>query len=256
MIIHWVTKEQLVRFGWMKVTDAMVADLNSSLDLYDITTYDRIAHFMSQTAHESGLGNYTKEIASGAAYEGRMDLGNTQSGDGPRFKGAGYIQLTGRMNYQAFANAIGDPRVMEGVDYVSVTYPWSSAGFWWSKAGMNRFIDDGYSVEQVTRAVNGGYNGLNHRKEMFERWSHQNPREVWGNMKNAIEQVQQDNEQLRNELAIIKEKLMLLNQNAAPDWFVKEFGTDALKDVLEDPKGSYDFWRNIAITFRIFKDKA
>ena len=71
-----------------------------------------------------------KELASGSAYEGRKDLGNKHSGDGPRYKGAGVIQLTGRSNYQAFSDFIQDPKVMDGVDYVSMTYPFSSAGFW------------------------------------------------------------------------------------------------------------------------------
>jgi putative chitinase len=245
----------LETFGWKKISEAVVADLNVTLDMYEITTYERIAHFMSQTAHESGLGNYTKEIGSGISYEGRMDLGNTQQGDGPRFKGAGYIQLTGRVNYQAFSDAMGDPRIMEGVDYVSVAYPWSSAGFWWNKAGMNRYIDGGYTVEQVTKRVNGGYNGLVHRKEMYEHWTNQNTKEEWESMKQTIEQLQRDNKQMCQELAAVKEKMKLLEQNSMPEWFVKEFGVESLKSVLEDPKGSYDFWRNTAITLRLLKNK-
>ena len=62
-------------------------------------------------------------------YDGKKDLGNTQPGDGCRYRGAGYILMTGRNNYQKFANYIGDSRVMEGVSYVASNYPWTSAGF-------------------------------------------------------------------------------------------------------------------------------
>lgn len=172
----FISVEQLRAFGWRNVTDTLVSELNSTLQRFDITTYDQIAHFISQCGHESGLGLYTKELASGSAYEGRKDLGNTQTGDGPRYKGGGYIQLTGRSNYQRFANFIGDQGVMQGVEYVATHYPWTSAGFWWANAGMNAFIDDGATVEQVSRRVNGGYNGLEDRKKLHARWIEQNPK--------------------------------------------------------------------------------
>ncbi|MCM3272622.1 glycoside hydrolase family 19 protein [Paenibacillus elgii] len=170
---QWVSVEQLANFGWRNTT-AVIDDLNSALSEYDINTPDRIAHFMSQCGHESGLGMYTKELASGAAYEGRADLGNINPGDGPRYKGAGYIQLTGRANYKRFANHIGDATVMQGVDYVAAKYPWTSAGFWWASAGMNEMVDSGATVQQVTRRVNGGYNGLEDREALYQRWVSQN----------------------------------------------------------------------------------
>ena len=143
--------------------------MNKCLKRFDITTPARIRHFLSQTAHESGGGRYMKELASGEAYEYRKDLGNTQPGDGPKYKGAGYIQLTGRANYQDFCNFIRDPRVMEGVDYVADNYPFTSAGFWWSNNRMNELVDGGASVEMVTKRVNGGYNGLDDRKKYYQR---------------------------------------------------------------------------------------
>ena len=145
-----------------------VAELNKCLERFDIITPQRIRHFLSQTAHESGGGRYKKELASGWDYEGRSDLGNTEPGDGPRFKGAGYIQLTGRYNYAAFADFIGDPAVMEGVDYVANTYPFTSAGFWWQSNFMNSFCDSGASVRDVTIRVNGGLNGLSDREHYYE----------------------------------------------------------------------------------------
>jgi putative chitinase len=151
------------------VSDTQLKDLNKCLNHFQINTPPRMRHFLSQTAHESGGLKYLKELANGNAYNGRKDLGNIQPGDGPKYKGAGVIQLTGRNNYQMFANFIKDPKVMEGVDYVSTTYPFSSAGFWWHKNNMNALCDKGATVEQVTRRVNGGINGLQDRINYYNK---------------------------------------------------------------------------------------
>lgn len=125
---------------------------------------------MAQIAHESGGLKWFKELASGDDYEWREDLGNNQPGDGKRFKGAGAIQLTGRANYQAFSNHIKDVRVMEGCNYVAVTYPFTSAGFWWHNNNMNALCDrDDVTVEDVTRRVNGGTNGLADRIQYYKK---------------------------------------------------------------------------------------
>ncbi len=166
-----ITAEQLEQMGWININDDMVQDLNATLVRYNITTPQRIRHFISQCAHESGRGRYVKEIADGRRYEFRKDLGNVNPGDGPKYKGAGFIQLTGKFNYQNMANEIGDPRIMEGVDYVSKKYPWMSAGFWWNKNNMNALIDSGASVKQVTKKVNGGFNGLAERETYYARSS-------------------------------------------------------------------------------------
>jgi len=165
----YVSVSQMKTLGWKSITQANVNELNSCLSTFSITKRLRIIHFLSQCSHESVCGTYTKEIASGKAYEGRTDLGNTQPGDGPKFKGAGYIQLTGRGNYQKFADYIGDQKVMQGVDYVSVHYPWTSAGFWWHNNKMNALCDTNPTVEQVTKKVNGGYNGLEDRRKYYNK---------------------------------------------------------------------------------------
>lgn len=112
----YVTKKQLQElFVKTTVTDEMITDLNETLVQYDITTTDRIAYFLGQCIKESGQGKWRGELYNGDPveyftnkYEDREDLGNTEEGDGYRFRGAGYIQVTGRANYQAFADTIDD----------------------------------------------------------------------------------------------------------------------------------------------------
>lgn len=167
-----ISRDQLASI-WIcspsQITQAEVVELNTCLNRFGITTPPRLRHFLSQTAHESGGGRWKKELASGWDYEGRRDLGNNQPGDGPRFKGAGYIQLTGRSNYQDFADFIGDPDVMKGVEYVAEHYPFTSAGFWWQNNRMNELCDTNPSVAAVTLRVNGGSNGLQDRQMYYDR---------------------------------------------------------------------------------------
>lgn len=166
----YVTKRQLAEVWGCSVTvieDNEILELNKCLETFEITTPFRIRHFLSQTAHESGGGRWKREISDGWYLEGRTDIGNTQPGDGPKYKGAGYIQLTGRYNYQKLSDYLNDPRVMEGVDYVAKTYPFTSAGYWWVSNEMNELCDTNPTVEQVTLRVNGGYNGLDDRKEYY-----------------------------------------------------------------------------------------
>jgi putative chitinase len=167
-----ITKTQLERV-WNRrpqdISQAVYEDCLNCLNKFDINTPSRIRHFLSQTGHESGGGKWTQELASGEAYEGRLDLGNTQPGDGRRFKGAGFIQLTGRSNYQAFATWAKDAKVMQGVNYVAATYPFTSAGFWWMRNRMNDLCDTNPSVRQVTLRVNGGTNGLADRESHYQR---------------------------------------------------------------------------------------
>jgi len=167
-----VTKTQIAYIWGCKeglIQDSEVAEMNKGLSLFQINTTSRLRHFLSQISHESGGGRYKEELASGADYEGRTDLGNTSPGDGQKYKGAGYIQMTGRANYQAFANYINDPMVMNGVSYVASKYPMTSAGFWWHNNDMNALCDKNPTVEQVTLRVNGGYTGLSSRKEYFQK---------------------------------------------------------------------------------------
>ncbi|MFM7086771.1 MAG: C39 family peptidase [Cyanobium sp.] len=137
------------------ISPEQLADLNACLQRFEIDTPARIGHFLAQIAHESGGLRWLQELADGRDYEGRRDLGNTQPGDGPRFKGAGAIQLTGRANYERFSVFLGDPGVMEGCGYVAQRYPFTSAGFWWHSNGLNAEVDRGASCRRISRLVNG-----------------------------------------------------------------------------------------------------
>ena len=127
----------------------------------------RLIHFLAQLAHESGNFRYMEEIASGAAYEGRKDLGNTQLGDGKRFKGRGPIQLTGRANYRRYGQQLGidfenNPAIV-AIPSVGLLV---ACKFWFDN-GLNALADQD-DVLTITRRINGGTNGLADRKAKLE----------------------------------------------------------------------------------------
>lgn len=159
-----ISERQAETIFGKQITTAQLIDLNSCLVRFSINTPPRLRHFISQVAHESCGLKYLKELATGDAYENRLDLGNNQPGDGRRFKGGGALQVTGRHNYQSLCNYLNDPRVMEGCNYVAAVLPFTASGHWWMKNRMNSLCDTGATVEQVTKRVNGGFNGLADRK--------------------------------------------------------------------------------------------
>ncbi|MCU4518616.1 glycoside hydrolase [Acinetobacter schindleri] len=123
----------------------------------------RFIHFLAQLAHESGNFRYMEEIASGAAYEGRKDLGNTQPGDGKRYKGRGPIQLTGRANYRKYGQQLGidfenNPEIV-AIPSIGLMV----ACKFWSDNDLNALADKD-DVLTITRRINGGTNGLADRK--------------------------------------------------------------------------------------------
>lgn len=123
----------------------------------------RLAHFMAQLAHESGGFRYMEELASGKAYEGRADLGNTSSGDGIRFKGRGPIQLTGRANYRTFGRRIGVDLERHPEIAAVPSIGLHTALEYWKDRGLNA-LADANDIEGITRRINGGLNGLADRK--------------------------------------------------------------------------------------------
>jgi putative chitinase len=149
--------------------DRFFEPLKAGMTRYGVTTPLQMAHFIAQIGHESMSFLYTEEIASGAAYEGRRDLGNTQPGDGKRFKGRGLIQLTARANYAAYSK-------FTGIDYLAKpallsTDPMVAVDvscWFWKDRGVDKLaeMDD---VKAVTKRINGGYNGLDDRMQNLQR---------------------------------------------------------------------------------------
>jgi len=141
--------------------------LNAAMLEFGINTPARQASFLAQLAHESGQLLYVRELASGAAYEGRKDLGNTQPGDGVRFRGRGLIQVTGRSNYVACGKALGLDLLAQPGLLEQTVNACRSAGWFWQSRGLNALADAGDQVA-VTRRINGGTNGLAERLAFFK----------------------------------------------------------------------------------------
>lgn len=169
-----ITEEQLKKFAPAasdKNISLVTASFNQFEDKYQVNTPLRIAAFFSQLIHESGNFKYTAEIASGAAYEGRRDLGNVVAGDGVKFRGRGLIQTTGRNNYKAVGKAlhndenyfINNPEKLE-------QYPdaMESAFWFWDIHNLNELADKGY-LQTITKRINGGLNGFAERLTIYNR---------------------------------------------------------------------------------------
>ena len=148
-----------------KDIDGDVSVLNEWAEKFHVNTPLRMAHFLAQIAHESGELRYTEELASGKQYEGRKDLGNTQPGDGVRFKGRGYIQITGRANYQAYQDSgycVGN--LMAHPEWLCKSPGRMKSALWFfSTRGCLRYADND-DVTKVTKIINGGTNGIAQRK--------------------------------------------------------------------------------------------
>ena len=151
--------------------DSLMDDFAKCVRIYDMDKLS-IAYFLGQCGHESAGLRYPVEIASGAAYEGRTDLGNIYPGDGVKFAGTGWIQVTGRYNHQTFSDYLErkgefDPNIMEiGKTYTSEKYPWSISGNWWNTNKMNEYCNEYPPVDRVGQRVNGRYlpNGYEDRR--------------------------------------------------------------------------------------------
>lgn len=169
--LQYVTAEQLFTIaneGSVAEFEPFVEGCNLCLDRFDITTPLRIAHFIAQVFHESGCLKWIEELASGDAYEGRTDLGNTQPGDGRRFKGRGFIQLTGRSNYRRFSEAIGYDFEFNPRAVATPENAWLSAGWFWDAHDLNALADKD-NFDGITLTINGGYNGYDDRLYFLDR---------------------------------------------------------------------------------------
>lgn len=166
-----ITKEILKKIA-PSAKDSIITDLekyfDKYLDKYEVNTYLRVCHFLAQCAHESASFQTLEEYASGSAYEGRKDLGNTQPGDGKRYKGRGIIQLTGRSNYQTTGKRLGydleNNPTLAATGEVSVL----TALDYWKSRNLNQYADKD-DILTATKKINGGTNGLDDRKACLSR---------------------------------------------------------------------------------------
>ena len=142
--------------------------LRHAMTEFDITTPHRIAAFLAQIAHESGELRYVRELASGDAYERRADLGNTEPGDGRRFKGRGLIQITGRDNYRKCGEALELDLVEQPELLEKTVIACRSAAWFWKCRGLNELADAG-DFRAITKRINGGYNGYQERLAYYAR---------------------------------------------------------------------------------------
>ncbi|MCA1840056.1 MAG: hypothetical protein LC723_06980, partial [Actinobacteria bacterium] len=150
---------------------------NSALVQAGCTTVERVAMFCAQIGHESGGLQWMEELADGWAYEGRADLGNVYPGDGPKFKGHGPIQITGRWNHgqvsqwaaeNGYVNSptyfVDHPEELAGDEYGFLGAVW----YWTVARNMNSYADN-RDILGATKAVNGGTNGLDDRSDRWYR---------------------------------------------------------------------------------------
>jgi putative chitinase len=153
------------------IRSGFAASMADCITRADLSSKLRLAHFIAQCAHESAGLTTTTEFASGKAYEGRKDLGNTQPGDGPRFRGHGLIQTTGRANHALESSALGVDFIAHPERLAEFPYAATSAADYWKRRGLNTYADKD-SIEAVTLRVNGGENGLASRKAYLDRAKH------------------------------------------------------------------------------------
>ena len=185
------------------IPDAVIAQLPDTISKFELNTPLRLAHFLAQAGHESGgfkavnenlnygakglLGIFKKyfpteakakeyerkpEKIANLVYGSRMGNGPEASGEGYKFRGRGYIQLTGKDNYKAF-DAVVAENILETPDLVATKYPLLSAAWFFHKNGLHKIADGGATdavVTSVTKRVNGGTIGLADRIKHFKEY--------------------------------------------------------------------------------------
>lgn len=160
--------EAIAPKGSLPLMQALAPALAVHLPEIGVSTSLRLSHFLAQAAEETDGFRTLVEYASGRAYEGRHDLGNTHPGDGPRYRGRGIFQLTGRANYRAIGAALGlnlethpDMAAEPGIAV-------RTACQYWAARDLNR-LADADDVRGITRKINGGLNGLDSRMTDLSR---------------------------------------------------------------------------------------
>lgn len=185
------------------IPDGVIAQIPDTMQKFELNTPLRLAHFLAQTGHESGgfkattenlnygakglLGIFKKyfpteakakeyerkpEKIANLVYGGRMGNGPEASGEGYKFRGRGYIQLTGKDNYKAFDTVVPED-ILANPDLVASKYPLLSAAWFFHKNGLHKIADKGATdavVTEVTKRVNGGTIGLADRIKHFKEY--------------------------------------------------------------------------------------
>lgn len=184
------------------IPDAVIAQLPDTIAKFELNTPLRLAHFLAQAGHESGgfkavnenlnygakglLGIFPKyfnaetaalyerkpEKIANIVYANRMGNGDKASGEGWKFRGRGYIQLTGKSNYSEFDKVVAE-NILEQPDLVATKYPLLSAAWFFHKNGLHKIADGGATdavVTSVTKRVNGGTIGLADRIKHFKEY--------------------------------------------------------------------------------------
>lgn len=185
------------------IPDRVIEQIPEVMQKFAVNTPLRLAHFLAQCGHESGGFRLTQENLNYSAkglmgifkkyfptealanayarkpekianrvYGGRMGNGLEASGEGYKFRGRGYIQLTGKQNYTAFDASVPES-IVDNPDLVATKYPLASAAWFWSKNGLNAIADQGATTEvvtKVTKRVNGGTIGLADRIKHFKEY--------------------------------------------------------------------------------------
>ena len=152
-VISKIIDAQMKKMGW---TNYNHTDLDFCIKKFEINTKERISYFISILAAESALGRYNIELTNCSIYDNRRDLGNIQPGDGCKYKGVGYLVLSGRTLYQQFSDFMGDKNIMEGFLYVAPRYSFSICGFMWNKYNINHLIDKGTTIQKICNWFDGG----------------------------------------------------------------------------------------------------
>jgi putative chitinase len=185
------------------ITDEVLSQIPQTMEKFAINTPLRLAHFLAQCGHESGnwkfkvenlnysapalqsvfrkyfpdeatAAQYARkpEMIANKVYANRMANGDEASGDGWRFRGRGYIQLTGRQNYTSFDKVVNDD-IITNPDLVAEKYPLLSAAWFWDNNKLNGLADKGATdgdVTTITKRVNGGTHGLDDRLSKFKQY--------------------------------------------------------------------------------------
>jgi putative chitinase len=136
-----------------------------------ITEGRELEHFMAQLAHESGGFKHLTELGGRKyfdRYEGRKDLGNTQSGDGYKYRGRGFIQLTGRANYTEMSKKLGVDLVNNPELASTPEIATQIAAEFWRSRGLDKLAQED-NIRGITKRINGGYNGLADRKRWLSK---------------------------------------------------------------------------------------